>query len=288
MMDETWLGLAIEAMHHNDLPRARELLRGYVSYYRQDEQGWLWLSRVTEPPAERIPYLQRVLQINPGNSVASDELAALADQSGLSETAPRKPAPVPAVPTRHASRVRPCARRSVPGRSLITIVEWIALGLTLLLFLPIGATTFPIFLGNRTLVVMSGSMEPTIPAGAVVIAQPVSSKELEPGDVVVYAPNGDAAIPIIHRIVNVRVKEGTRYFTTQGDANPTVDAAEVSLAGTAWRMAYNVPLVGYAVYYAASPLGTLILIVMPLLGLGILTLWDQLKRMRSAMATVGP
>jgi signal peptidase I len=129
-------------------------------------------------------------------------------------------------------------------------------------------------------VVMSGSMEPTIPVGAVVIAEPVPSKELENGDVIIFSPNADVTVPIIHRIVSVRVKDGTRYFTTQGDANPSADVAEVSLPATAWRMAHNVPLVGYLISYATSPFGTVILIVVPLLLLGILTIWDQLKRTR--------
>ncbi|MDE3088137.1 MAG: signal peptidase I [Chloroflexota bacterium] len=283
-MDETWLNMAIEAMQKNDLPHARGLLRGYVSYYRRDEQGWLWLSRVVEQPEERIQCLQRVLAINPGNVAAQRELAALTGKlSRPAQPIPR--APVKPQPLAQPGPAHPPIRRPAPALSWVGVVRWIALGLTLLLFLPIGATTFPVFLGNRTLVVMSGSMEPTIPVGAVVIAEPVPSRELEIGDVIIFSPNADVTVPIIHRIVSVRVKDGTRFFTTRGDANPSADVAEVSLPATAWRMTYNVPLVGYLISYATSPLGTVIFIVMPLLLLGILTIWEQLKRTRGSFAS---
>jgi signal peptidase I len=285
-MDETWLNMAIEAMQKNDLPHARGLLRGYVSYYRKDELGWLWLSRVVEQPEERIQCLQRVLAINPGNVAAQRELAALTGKLPRpAQSTTRAPVKIKPQPLSQRAPTHPTIRRSAPALSWVGVVKWIALGLTLLLFLPIGATTFPIFLGNRTLVVMSGSMEPTIPVGAVVIAEPVPSKELEVGDVIIFSPNADVTVPIIHRIVSVRVKDGTRFFTTRGDANPLADVAEVSLPATAWRMAYNVPLVGYLISYATSSLGTAILIVIPLLLLGILTIWEQLKRTRRSFAS---
>src|SRR5213593_4323036 len=87
---------------------------------------------------------------------------------------------------------------------IFSIGRWLLGLVAFVLFLLVAAATFPMIMGDRTVVIVSGSMEPSIPTGAAVIAQPVSSQVLRLGDVIVYSPNASAMLPIVHRIVKIR------------------------------------------------------------------------------------
>ncbi|KZX15263.1 signal peptidase I [Methanobrevibacter filiformis] len=79
-------------------------------------------------------------------------------------------------------------------------------------------------------VVVSGSMEPVLYRGDIVVVEKVNflgMNEFDPDtlkvdDIVVYNaewfPN-----PVIHRIINVTEVNGTTYYTIKGDNNPTAD-----------------------------------------------------------------
>lgn len=72
---------------------AQQLLKEVVEAEPQHEQAWLWLSRVTDEPAAKTDYLQRVVALNPNNQWAADQLAALA--GGIPADAPAETAPLP-------------------------------------------------------------------------------------------------------------------------------------------------------------------------------------------------
>lgn len=78
-------------------------------------------------------------------------------------------------------------------------------------------------LGVRPLVVVSGSMEPTIPVGAVVLSMQKPASQIQPGTIVtVQRPRGLGLIT--HRLVkSVEVSPGDYDFTLKGDANRSVD-----------------------------------------------------------------
>jgi signal peptidase I len=166
------------------------------------------------------------------------------------------------------------------------IVNAAILGMAVVLFVAVGISIVPMFFGNRSLVITSGSMQPTIPIGSVVIVQPIPSKNLERGDIIAFNPTPDSAIPVVHRIVKIDTRKGTPYFTTRGDANATADPTEISLPATAWRQVYMVPFVGYVIAYATSPVGVGLLIVLPFLATTFVSVRDWLKKKHPAGARV--
>ena len=292
-MDNDWLTLAIQAFNKNDLIRARELLWGYVNYYRKDAQGWLWYSRVQERRADKIACLQHARALSPNDSTILAEWELVAGRTSFFA---KPPVPAPAGARPHPPAARPPARPITPVRHprltahaprLSPASPFKVMWLTAQSFLLVGALTLflvallsvlPMFFGNRTLIILSGSMEPAIPTGGLVIAQPVPSRNLDIGDVIVYSPGAESQIPIVHRIADISERRGTRYYATRGDANPSADVAEVALPATAWRVGASWPLVGYVISFAASPLGIFILIVLPLIGLVVLTALDWLRQ----------
>jgi signal peptidase len=107
----------------------------------------------------------------------------------------------------------------------------------------------------RTLTVLSGSMKPGIPVGAVAIDTPEKPSQLKVGQIITYQ------IPILdHRIVSHRVVKilsgGARpVFQTKGDANSAPDPWTAQSDGsTLWRVRAAVPLAGKVILALRTPL----------------------------------
>lgn len=93
----------------------------------------------------------------------------------------------------------------------------------------------PTFWGWKPLVVISGSMEPTLTVGGILYYHEESIQDFDTGDVLVYK------IPehnISHRIVEIK-DDG---FITKGDANNSIDEKvnydQVLGKGTNWSIPY--------------------------------------------------
>src|SRR3989344_1983440 len=84
---------------------------------------------------------------------------------------------------------------------------------------------FPIKGNIQLKIVKSGSMEPSIKTGSVVIIKPSSNYAV--GDVVTFGKDTKTDIPTTHRIVSSRAQDGVIMFTTKGDANEDKDANEI-------------------------------------------------------------
>ena len=140
----------------------------------------------------------------------------------------------------------------------------------LILVLVIVVSVFPLlppfknYYHSRT--VLTGSMEPKIPKGSVVINQWADQKNLEVGDVITYQHPADKKIVYItHRIVKID-KTGLLWrFETKGDANPASDFGLVTQAGTEGKVILTIPFIGYLIEFFKTPIGFILLIALPLL-----------------------
>jgi signal peptidase len=255
---------SLAAIRRNDRISARNLLRQYVAGQPEDPAGWYLLSQIAEGPAEGLQCLQRVL-----------ETAPIALKAGpVAPTATKEPPehrskPITAYTTPRG-RMQPVMRRVLTAASYSLIAGVLCV---------LAAAILPMFFGQKTLVILSGSMAPTIAAGSAVVVSPVPSARLTEGDVIVYAPEG-AKVPVVHRIVSIGEADGARQYMTRGDANGSNDPAGFSLPETAWRVWYSVPLVGYVITFAASRAGMVLLVVVPALWLGILQVVEWFKTHR--------
>ena len=148
------------------------------------------------------------------------------------------------------------------ARRALTVATWAVVACAAAVALAIG---LPHAFGFKSFTVMSGSMEPAIGTGAVVVERPIAPREARVGDVVTFKdPEGGERL-ITHRVKSVRVRGGTARFVTKGDANNTVERWSVPAEGSIGRVAYDVPKVGYLMVYAGGPHGRILLIVLPAL-----------------------
>jgi signal peptidase len=155
------------------------------------------------------------------------------------------------------------------------ILGWVAMVAGSLVVLGLLAVTIgPRFLPYQALIVRSGSMSPTIPTGSIVFYRKIDAAKVKVGDVIVFDKPGQTNEKVTHRVYKVGQNSTGRYAITKGDANGTPDDWQVPLAGTGWVSMFHVPSVGYALVYLQSTLARLLLLVVPAILLGAITLYE--------------
>lgn len=106
--------------------------------------------------------------------------------------------------------------------------------------------------GSRPLTVLTGSMQPALDPGDVVVVRPADTENLQIGDVITFQAESGNPELTTHRIVGVVLTGEGREYVTRGDANGAADPVPVrpeQVRGTVW---YSVPLVGYAATWASG------------------------------------
>ena len=111
----------------------------------------------------------------------------------------------------------------------------------------------PHLLGYEQYVVVSGSMEPAIPVGSLVMAKPVKPAELQVGDVIVFYTERHIDTPVTHRVVENRIDE--REFITKGDANAANDITPVLYENIDGKVAGHIPRIGFMVGLFGTVMG---------------------------------
>ena len=134
----------------------------------------------------------------------------------------------------------------------------------------------PRAIGYSSFVVYGGSMEPTIPKGAVAVGQPVAPDSIKVGDVIVYKLPG-SGIPTLHRVVELDKTAGVIRATTKGDANEAIDPTQVILSGQGSRVVYSVPYLGYILHAPRAAWSENVFLRLPALGLAVYVLWSIWK-----------
>ncbi|WP_162616447.1 signal peptidase I [Xylanimonas allomyrinae] len=131
------------------------------------------------------------------------------------------------------------ARRA---RSITTaLLTVLLLGLTVLVALVSG---IPRVLGAVPLTVLSGSMEPALAPGDLVVVRPTPADRLQIGDVVTFQPVSADPTLVTHRVTGLTLgRDGVHGLTTQGDANSAPDEPIVA-DQVMGKVLYSVPWVG--------------------------------------------
>jgi signal peptidase I len=150
-----------------------------------------------------------------------------------------------------------------------------------LLSLTVGPRIFP----YQALVVRSGSMAPTIPTGSVVFYHRVDAAKVKVGQVIVFNRPGQANERVTHRVYKISAGPTGRYFQTKGDANGAPDGWQIPVVGTGWVAGFHVPVAGYVLAELQSTTARLLLLLIPALGLGLITLTEIWRDRGKGVAT---
>lgn len=132
-----------------------------------------------------------------------------------------------------------------------------------------SAGKVPSVFGFSVLQVQSGSMEPEISVGGVVITHRTDPDELGVNDVISFYSNDTSISNEVntHRIIGIIESEsGERIFRTKGDANNLADSASVYERDIIGKVVFNIGAVGgSALDVLRNPTVILLFLVLPLI-----------------------
>jgi signal peptidase len=123
------------------------------------------------------------------------------------------------------------------------VAEYLMTGLVILLLLAAALTFFAPRFGWQVDTVLSGSMEPAIPTGSVLVARPVLSDEISVGDIITFSGSGRDRF-ISHRVMKIEQADGI-IFTTKGDANNAEDPFPVPAGNVEGKVILHIPFIGF-------------------------------------------
>lgn len=141
-----------------------------------------------------------------------------------------------------------------------TIATYTFFAVFALLALFMVGTFLPDSVGYHVRVVQTGSMEPTIPVGAVVVVRPAAHYGVD--DVITFQRLGEEEATT-HRIVKDEVIEGSIKYTVQGDANNAPDTAPVAVNEIRGKVLFSVPYLGFVLDFIQQPIGFILIIGIP-------------------------
>jgi signal peptidase I len=152
------------------------------------------------------------------------------------------------------------------GRGVRRLLNAVVMVLLLTVAAALVAVVVSSTLGNRALIVRSGSMGQTAPVGSLVLVHPVSSDALRVGTIVVLQPKptaGKVVPPTLHRAIAVKHTPQGVLVRTKGDANLVADPNPSVLGPTVLTPAHVIPWLGYLVGATRTWIGWLLLLVVP-------------------------
>ncbi|MTI96635.1 MAG: signal peptidase I [Firmicutes bacterium] len=115
--------------------------------------------------------------------------------------------------------------------------------------------------GRHFFVVLSGSMEPAIGTGSLLVVKPTEAEAVQVDDIITYH---DGPRTVTHRVMDIN-SDGS--FITKGDANNVPDLEPVAPGDLVGTVTGIVPLAGYVINFGQTRTGMLLLIFLPALAI---------------------
>jgi signal peptidase len=139
------------------------------------------------------------------------------------------------------------------------LATWIVIGIIAIMGVYVLTSNFPMSFGFRSYLVQSGSMEPTIMTGDIVVIQ--SQSEYRKHDVITFHDKENRVVT--HRIANMEMKDGAQSITTKGDANRSDDFDTITPDQIIGKVTLTIPKLGFLVAYGKSLPGLIIMVMIP-------------------------
>ena len=132
-------------------------------------------------------------------------------------------------------------------------------------------------------VIVSPSMVPTIKINDAVVVFRWNPKNLKVGDIITFSSTDPSysGLTVTHRIVAKNYTKEKKYvFTTKGDHNNTEDSALVQEEDIYGKVIFRIPKLGYIRSFLTKPIGFLIFILLPTLGIIIYDIIKLIKKLK--------
>lgn len=143
----------------------------------------------------------------------------------------------------------------------IVLILVLIINITLIVGSYVNPEKVPSFLGYKPFIVLSGSMEPEISPGDLIITSNVDPEEIKVGDIISFREDGTTVVS--HRVTEVLTEEGLA-FHTKGDANIGADAGTVLPEDIEGLYIWRIGGLGRIALFLQTPMGLLIFVIIPL------------------------
>lgn len=120
-------------------------------------------------------------------------------------------------------------------------------------------------MGYRPVILVSGSMAPTAPAGSLIIVTDIPRDQVAIDDIIVMSRGGGRLLT--HRVVEIFEQDGRRVALTKGDANATPDPVAYELEANQRVVRFVAPVIGSLLLPMVGGAAAIVLAAALLLGL---------------------
>lgn len=111
-------------------------------------------------------------------------------------------------------------------------------------------------------IVSSGSMQPTIKTGSLILSQ--KTKDVKKNDIITFFYPLNEVKYVTHRVINVEnVNKNEVVYRTKGDANNTVDSGFVRPEAVYGRVLFAIPWLGYFFSFVRTTPGLTLFFIIP-------------------------
>jgi len=118
-------------------------------------------------------------------------------------------------------------------------ISWIIISIVAVAIIWFSVGLFP-FLPT---IVASGSMQPALDTGDVIIIAKVPADIIKEGDIIQFRKAEE--VTIIHRVIEIQETEGATFFITKGDANNAPDRDPVIPENVVGKHVLTIPKIGW-------------------------------------------
>ncbi len=137
------------------------------------------------------------------------------------------------------------------------ILLLILFNLTFMIEIYINPNKLPSFLGIKSLIIVSESMEPTIMTDDVIFIKNVSKEELKVGDIISFY---EGSYINTHRIVRIENQSGEEVYITKGDNNEKEDKLPVKFKNIEGKYIFKLSGLGKVLEILKSKVTLIILL----------------------------
>lgn len=159
--------------------------------------------------------------------------------------------------------------------SLKKVINIISTAITILLVvIVVFLIVSKLFFGIEVNAVITGSMEPDLPVGSLIIVKPAGYEDINIGDDITFS-RGESSVLVTHRVI--QKSDETKEIITQGIANNTADSP-ISYADIKGKVIFSIPLIGYAIIFVNTLFGKVICIT----AFVVIILWSVLSNRKKS------
>ena len=160
----------------------------------------------------------------------------------------------------------------------VILIPILIINVTLIIKSYADVDSVPKIGGYCPLIVLTGSMDPEIKEGDLIIVKQIEAAQVKEKDIIAFFdPDGNGTSILTHRVQEVINDNGTLSFRTKGDANNTEDRLAVAADKVVGIYKFRIAGAGNVAMFMQTTAGLVVCVVIPLI---LLIAWDVFRRRR--------